>query len=288
MGYDFLVPQMVNLCTILINFWDLIFSGYVHMKKTTYTQGATQLHHLGGILNNKYVQVKYTVGFSRFIFLHPRLPSWIGQHISDNETDSRFLSAFGRFPMSTQWSYCLGCSGCHFWTSLNLGLESSGLRGASQLYGLRSGASHGRFASAQLCPEVLEGSVATQRFAAQLAVGFLGDAKARCREGRRGRMPMLSIVLVGCQQIRRKPKAWLFSMQEYDLSWSIRIHTVQPSLGPFRKASMRQSAASVLNRLGDVELDRELWQFGQQKSLAQGSPKIEIVTYVIYLSIYLI
>eukprot|EP00435_Cladocopium_sp_Y103_P072218 s198_g39.t1 len=44
---------------------------------------------------------------------------------------------------------------------------------------------------------VLEGSVATQRFAAQLAVGFLGDTKA----------------------------------------------------------SMRQSAASVLNRLGDVELD---------------------------------
>ena len=52
---------------------------------------------------------------------------------------------------------------------------------------------------------------------------------------------------------------------------------------------MRQSAASVLNRLGDVEVDRELRLFGQHKSLAQGSPKMEIVTYVyIHTCIYYI
>lgn len=60
---------------------------------------------------------------------------------------------------------------------------------------LQGGAAQGAALRGLGC--VLEGSVATQRFAAQLAVGFLGDTKA----------------------------------------------------------SMRQSAASVLNRLGDVELD---------------------------------
>ena len=95
-------------------------------------------------------------------------------------------------------------------------------KSVTQNAGPRSWGSHGRSASAQLSSlEVLEGSVATQRFAAQLAVGFLGDAKARCWEG----MPTISSVYVGCTSCKSWPFLMPANTDEYGPFWCLSAST---------------------------------------------------------------